>query len=104
MSEHEEQHIAIPGYVGVFAFLFAATVITYIVALQDLDGTLFPGANTLVAMGIAFVKMSFVVLFFMHVRWQSKLIWLAVVSGFFWMAIMFAFTLQDYFTRSVIGF
>ena len=101
MSEH--QHIGIPGYLGVFAFLFIATVITYVVALQDLDGMFFPGANTLVALAIAFVKMTFVVLFFMHVKWQSRLIWLAVVSGFFWMAIMFAYTMQDYLTRSVIG-
>jgi len=103
MSEHENEHIGIPGYLGVFAFLFIATVITYFVALQDLDGMFFPGANTLVALGIAFVKMTFVILFFMHVRWQTRLIWLAVVSGFFWMAIMFAYTMQDYLTRSVIG-
>ena len=103
MSANGEVHIGIPGYVGVFAFLFIATVITYAIALQDLDGRFFPGANTLVALAIAFVKMSFVVLFFMHVRWQSRLIWLAAVSGFFWMAIMFAYTMQDYVTRSVIG-
>jgi cytochrome c oxidase subunit 4 len=60
---------------------------------------IFPGANTLVALLIAFTKMTFVVLFFMHVRWQSKLIWLMVLSGFFWLAIMFAFTMQDYLTR-----
>lgn len=102
MSEH--QHIGIPGYIGVFSFLFIATVITYVVALQDLDGMFFPGANTLVALGIAFAKMTFVVLFFMHVKWQSRLIWMAVVSGFFWMAIMFAYTMQDYLTRSVTGY
>lgn len=102
MSEH--QHIGIPGYLGVFAFLFIATVVTYVIALQDLDGTFFPGANTLVALAIAFAKMTFVVLFFMHVKWQSRLIWMAVVSGFFWMAIMFAYTMQDYLTRSVIGY
>lgn len=102
MSEH--QHIGIPGYLGVFAFLFIATIVTYVVALQDLDGMFFAGANTLVALAIAFAKMTFVVLFFMHVRWQSRLIWLAVVSGFFWLAIMFAYTLQDYLTRSVIGY
>lgn len=99
----EKQHIGIPGYVGVFAFLFVATIATYLIALQDLDNVLFVGANTLVALLIAFTKMGFVVLFFMHVRWQSRLIWLAVVSGFFWMAIMFAYTMQDYLTRSVIG-
>lgn len=103
MSEHEEQHIGIPGYLVVFGILFVGTIVTYVVALQDLDGMFFPGANTLVALLIAFFKMSCVVLYFMHVRWSSKLVWLSAVAGFFWLAIMFAFTMQDYLTRSIIG-
>ncbi len=103
MSEHGEEHIGIPGYVGVFAVLVVGTILTYVVALQDIDGILFPGANTLLALLIAFTKMTFVVLFFMHVRWSSKLIWLSAAAGFFWLAIMFAFTMQDYLTRSIVG-
>ena len=71
------------------------TILTYYVATIDLD-FIFAGANTLVALLIAFTKMTFVVLYFMHVRWQSKLIWLTALAGFFWLAIMFAFTMQDY--------
>jgi cytochrome c oxidase subunit IV len=97
-QEHEE-HIGIPGYLGVFAILVVGTILTYYVALIDLD-FIFPGANTLVALLIAFTKMTFVVLFFMHVRWQSRLIWLTALAGFFWLAIMFAFTMQDYLTRT----
>lgn len=99
-TEAHKEHIGIPGYLTVFGILVVGTILTYVVALQDLDGILFPGANTLVALLIAFTKMSFVVLYFMHVRWQSKLIWLSAVAGFFWMAIMFAYTMQDYLTRS----
>lgn len=99
-TEAHKEHIGIPGYLAVFGILVVGTILTYVVALQDLDGILFPGANTLVALLIAFTKMSFVVLFFMHVRWQSRLIWLSAVAGFFWMAIMFAYTMQDYLTRS----
>ncbi len=99
-THSEEQHIGIPGYLAVFGVLVVGTILTYVVALQDLDGVLFPGANTLLALAIAFTKMTFVILFFMHVRWQSKLIWLSAVAGFFWMAIMFAYTMQDYLTRS----
>ena len=95
----EEQHIGIPGYVGVFAVLIVGTILTYLVARIDLDW-IFPGANTLVALLIAFTKMACVMLFFMHVRWSPKLIWLAVLSSFFWLAIMFAYTMQDYLTRS----
>ena len=97
----EEQHIGIPGYLIVFGILVVGTVATYLVALRDLDGLLFPGANTLVALLIAFTKMSCVMLFFMHVYWSKKLIWLSAIASFFWLAIMFAFTMQDYFTRSL---
>lgn len=99
-SHSDESHMSILQYVAVFAFLFVMTIVTYFVALTDLDSRLFPGANTLVALTIAFIKMTSVILFFMHVYWQSKLIWLSAVAGFFWMAIMFAYTMQDYMTRS----
>jgi cytochrome c oxidase subunit 4 len=77
----------------------AVARLTYFVATIDLDGALFAGANTLVALLIAFFKMACVVLIFMHVRWSSRLIWLTAIAGFFWLAIMFAFTMQDYLTR-----
>ena len=97
-TEAHKEHIGIPGYLGVFAILVVGTILTYWVATIDLDG-IFPGANTFVALLIAFTKMTFVVLYFMHVRWQSRLIWLTALAGFFWLAIMFAFTMQDYLTR-----
>lgn len=102
MSEHDhnEPHIVpIPYYIAVFMVLMVGTILTYFAALQDLDW-IFPGANTLVALGIAFFKMTCVVLIFMHVWWNTKLIKLVVVASFFCLAIMFAFTMQDYLTRS----
>ena len=98
-NHSEEQHIGIPGYLVIFGILFVGTIITYYVALTDLD-SIFVGANTLVALGIAFFKMSCVMLYFMHVRWSPKLIWLSALGSFFWLAIMFAFTMADYFTRA----
>ncbi len=98
--QHAEHHVVgLPIYFGVFAVLVVGTILTYFVATVDLEW-IFPGANTLVALLIAFTKMTFVVLFFMHVRWSSRLIWLTAIAGFFWLAIMFAFTMQDYLTRS----
>ncbi|MEO7673238.1 MAG: cytochrome C oxidase subunit IV family protein [Pyrinomonadaceae bacterium] len=102
MSEHHEEqheHMNIPKYLGVFAILVVGTVATYITAQWDLDW-IFPGANTLLALLIAFTKMTFVMLFFMHVYWSPKLIWLSAIASFFWLAIMFAYTMQDYLTRS----
>jgi cytochrome c oxidase subunit IV len=98
-TEAHKEHIGIPGYLIVFAVLVVGTILTFLTAQYDLD-FIFPGANTLLALMIAFTKMTFVILYFMHVRWQSKLIWLSAVAGFFWMAIMFAYTMQDYLTRS----
>ena len=99
-SDHHEEHahIGLPGYFGVFAILVVGTILTYFVATIDLDWV-FTGANTLLALLIAFTKMTFVVLYFMHVKYSSKLIWLTAMAGFFWLAIMFAFTMQDYLTR-----
>ncbi|CAN5429080.1 cytochrome C oxidase subunit IV family protein [soil metagenome] len=98
-TEAHKEHIGIPGYLVIFGILVVGTVLTYLTAQYDLDGV-FPGANTLLALIIAFTKMTFVVLYFMHVKWQSKLIWLTALAGFFWLAIMFAFTMQDYLTRA----
>ena len=93
-----EGHIGIPGYLGVFALLVFGTILTYYAATVDMDW-IFPGANTLVALGIALTKMTFVMLFFMHVYWSPKLIWLSAIASFFWLMIMFAYTMQDYLTR-----
>jgi cytochrome c oxidase subunit 4 len=102
-ADHNDQHIGLPGYLAVFAVLVVGTIVTYYVALIDLDWV-FPGANTLVALTIAFIKMSCVILYFMHVRWSPRLIWMTALAGFFWLAIMFAFTMQDYLTRGYGNF
>jgi caa(3)-type oxidase, subunit IV len=103
MAENHEQHehMNIPKYIGIFLILVVGTIVTYITAQWDLDGTLFAGANTLLALLIAFTKMTFVMLFFMHVYWSPRLIWLSAVASFFWLAIMFAYVMQDYFTRGL---
>jgi cytochrome c oxidase subunit IV len=103
MSDHEHDHnephiVPIPYYLLIFGVLIVGTGLTYYTALLDLDW-IFPGANTLLALGIAFTKMTCVVLVFMHVWWNTRLIKLVVVASFFCLAIMFAFTMQDYLTR-----
>jgi len=40
-----------------------------------------------------------VILFFMHVRWSTRLTWVVVASGFFWLIILFALTMTDYMSR-----
>ena len=50
-------------------------------------------------LGIAMTKAVLVILFFMHVRWSTRLTWVVVASGFFWLLILFGLTMMDYMTR-----
>jgi cytochrome c oxidase subunit IV len=97
-NHQDHDHMNIPKYLLIFGVLVVGTILTYVTAQMDLDW-IFPGANTLLALLIAFTKMTCVMLFFMHVYWSPRLIWLSAIASFFWLAIMFAFTMQDYFTR-----
>jgi cytochrome c oxidase subunit 4 len=81
-------------YYGIFAALIFGTILTVVVAEFDL-GVL----NNVAMLAIACAKASLVVLFFMHVRWSSRLTWVVVASGIFWLLILFTLTMNDYMTR-----
>jgi cytochrome c oxidase subunit 4 len=81
-------------YLAIFAALVVLTVVTWSVAKIDLGRM-----NAVVALTIAVIKATLVVLYFMHVRYSSRLTWVFVCAGFFWLAIMVALTLGDYMTR-----
>jgi cytochrome c oxidase subunit 4 len=95
MSEHI---VSKNIYYVIFAALMAGTILTVVAAFQDLDH-FFHGANTVVALTIAVIKATLVVLYFMHVRYSTKLTWVIVIGGFFWLAIMFGLTMADYLSR-----
>ncbi len=82
-------------YWGIFIILMVLLVATVAVAYVHIPS---PFA-VIVAMTIAVVKAVLVVLYFMHVRYNSKLTWLFVISGFVWLIIMIGITLTDYKTR-----
>ena len=84
-------------YYLVFATLAVGTVLTFVVAKIDL-GFL----NPIIALTIACTKATLVILFFMHVRYSSKLTMLTVAAGFFWLLIMICLSLTDYLTRGVV--
>ena len=89
------EHVAAPTlYVSVFLALLVGTALTVLVAFYDL-GVM----NNIVMLTIACVKALLVVLFFMHVRWSTRLTWVVVASGFFWLLIMFGLTMTDYVSR-----
>jgi len=81
-------------YFAIFTALVVLTVVTWSVAKIDLGRM-----NAVVALTIAVIKGTLVVLYFMHVRYSSRLTWVFVGAGFFWLAIMVALTLGDYMTR-----
>ncbi|MGH9852388.1 MAG: cytochrome C oxidase subunit IV family protein [Blastocatellia bacterium] len=48
---------------------------------------------------LTLIKATAVILIFMHVRWSSRLTQVIVVAGVFWLIIMLAFTMSDYWSR-----
>jgi len=90
-----ETIVPVSAYLWVFLSLILLTVTTTAVAFIDLGAEW----NTAVALAIAVVKALLVVLFFMHVLYSRPLTWVFVGAGFFWLVILFALTLADYFTR-----
>jgi cytochrome c oxidase subunit 4 len=81
-------------YYAIFATLMVLTAITVAAAYFDL-GPL----NTVVAVVIACIKATIVVLYFMHVRYSTRLIKMTVIAGLYWMGILLVLTMSDYLTR-----
>jgi cytochrome c oxidase subunit IV len=103
MAEHSAEHHLVPVkyYIMVFGALMVFTILTVLVAKIDLGAkTGFAVLNAIVALTIAVIKATLVVLIFMHARWSSRLTQVIIVSGIFWLIIMLTFTLSDYLTRS----
>ncbi len=82
-------------YYTVFLILMACTGLTTWVAFFDL-GFFSP----VVALTIAVVKASLVALFFMHLRYSSRLTWVVAGAGIFWLGILLTLSMSDYLTRA----
>jgi cytochrome c oxidase subunit 4 len=85
-------------YFLIFITLMVLTGVTVWVAFIDLGFM-----NDVVAMAIACTKATLVILYFMHVRYSSKLTWAFVAVGFFFLLILFGLTMSDYLTRDWIA-
>lgn len=83
------------AYFAVFFALMVMTVVTVAVSRVDLGAM-----NTLVAMAIAVVKATIVILWFMHVLHSPRLTWIVVISSFLWLAVLFVLMFSDYLTRA----
>src|SRR5919106_1092554 len=83
-------------YYTIFGALMVLTAITVAVAFVDIGILNFP-----VALAIAITKATLVILFFMHVKYSSRLTKLFVGMAFFFLAVLFGLTLTDYLSRGL---
>ncbi len=81
-------------YYTIFAILMFCTYLTVQIAFFDL-GRL----NAIAALAIAAFKATIVILFFMHVKYSTRLTWAVVLGSIFWFGILVALTMSDYLTR-----
>ena len=96
MSEQEHtEHIVSPGtYLAIILTLLALTGITVFAAFVDLGRF-----NIVVALLIATIKATLVVLIFMHAKYAPERTKLVIIAGIFWLALLLFMTLSDYATR-----
>src|ERR1043166_2518200 len=100
MTNHHPQHVITPvtTYVTIFVLLLIGTGLTVFVAKNDCGWM-----NTPIALGVALIKASLVVIYFMGVRYNTPLTKVVVIAGFFWLLIMFGLTMGDYVSRAWLG-
>ena len=98
MSEPNEhtRHIVTPGvYLVILLALLVGTALTVWASYVDLGFW-----NPIIALAIATTKAGLVVLFFMHVKYSTKLTKLTVIAGVFTFLILISLTLTDYISRA----
>ena len=89
------EHIVSPKiYAVIFSSLMLGTGITVWAAFQN-----FGKFNIVIALAIATIKATLVILYFMHARYSPRRTQLVIVCSVFWLAIMLGLTLSDYDTR-----
>jgi cytochrome c oxidase subunit 4 len=95
MSEHVVTPVKI--YIFVFVGLLACTLLTVLVSEAD-----FGWANNLFAMTIAIFKAWLVLYFFMELRHSTRMTALTAIAGFFWLVLMLAMIMMDYWSRHAV--
>jgi cytochrome c oxidase subunit IV len=92
------EHIdSVKTYVAILAFLLIATVVTTAVSFVDLGPF-----SVVVALTIAVSKMLLVALFFMHIRYSTRLTKLVIIGGLMWLGILLLLTLTDFVSRGCL--
>src|ERR1044072_3325294 len=92
MSKHI---VSLRVYVTMFLSLMVGTALTAWAGLHGFAGP----SDGIIALTIAVIKATLLTLYFMHVRYSSRLIWVIFTSALFWLVILFALTFSDYWSR-----
>lgn len=92
-----ESHHIVPVrvYLSIISILMVLTVVTVWAGFID-----FGFLNTVIAVGIAVIKALLVVMFFMHLKYSARILWLYAGAGAVFFLIMIAFLLGDYRSRA----
>jgi len=87
-------------YLWVFAALIALTLATVGFSFLHVG----EAWHTAVGLAIAVAKAMLVALFFMHLIHSSRLTWILMGSGIFWLGILLVLTMSDYLTRAWLAY
>ncbi len=94
-TEHEHHIVSPVVYLTIVLILFVGTGLTVWMSYIDMGPW-----NPVVALAIACTKATLVVLFFMHVKYSTKLTKLTVICGIFVFLALIGMTLSDYISRA----
>ena len=90
-------------FLGLMALTFLTVGAAHVNIAHHLPGQMTDAINDAVAMMIAVAKATLVILFFMHVWHSARLNKIVVWASLFFLLILFAFSLVDYFSRGWLG-
>lgn len=102
------EHIVSPKvYFAIFLALMVMTAVTVWAAYVDIAIKFDSGGvlnlNPAVALLIAGFKAALVILFFMHLKWSTRLTKVVVIAGIYWLAILLT-TVADYMSRGIMTY
>lgn len=104
-EEHEHHVLPASTYYKVFGALMVLLIVTLLVYFFDVTkylGPSFGWLSIIIAMSVAVVKAVLVILFFMHVKYSTKMVWIFSGASFVFVGILFLLTMSDYFTRGLL--
>jgi cytochrome c oxidase subunit 4 len=105
-TAHSDEHpegVSVTTYAVIFVALLVLLFISVAVAFYPNQSDTVRTLLTLIGFSIAGAKAILIILYFMHVKFSSRLTWIFALGSFFFLFIMVALTLNDYSTREPVA-